>query len=196
MTNLIRSFIAIPLTSEIHHNLADFDKLYSLDSRASGLRLVKPSNIHLTLKFLGEIEPSQVGILKNCLNQVTKDFAPFTASIQGLGAFPNWRNRPRVIWVGVVPTAPIQKIFKRVDSATAQVGFPSEARTFSPHLTLARVSSSCSTQPPDSLLHKLMTLTPQPDFGSMVVNKLILFKSVLLSEGPVYSILSSHPFSG
>jgi 2'-5' RNA ligase len=196
MANLIRSFIAIPLTPEIHHNLAGFDKLYGLDSRASGLRPVKPANIHLTLKFLGEIERSQVDILKNCLDQVTENIVPFTASVRGLGAFPNWRNRPRVIWVGVVPAIPIQEIFKRVDAATAQVGFPSEARAFSPHLTLARVSSSYSTQPLDNLLHKLMTLTPEPDFGSLVVDKLILFKSVLFSEGPVYFILSSHPFSG
>lgn len=196
MPDLIRSFIAVPLTDEIHQNLADFIRLHKLETRAAGLRPVKPGNIHLTLKFLGDVESFRIPAISQCLEEVTSRYVPFSITIQGLGAFPGWRKRPRVLWVGAHPADLLQELFQCVDSETAAIGFPSEDRRFSPHLTLARINQQFSNPVQCELLEKLMNLEREPLFGQMTVNQVVLFKSLLQPSGPVYTILSRHPFKG
>jgi len=196
MPDLIRSFIAIPLTDEIHQNLADFIQLHKLDTRTAGTRPVKPGNIHLTLKFLGDVESFRIPAISQCLEKVTSRLTPFSILIQGLGAFPGWRKRPRVLWVGAQPADLLQELFQRFDSETAAIGYPSEERKFSPHLTLARINQQPSNPVQRELLEKLMNLEREPLFGQMTVNEVVLFKSLLQPSGPVYTILSRHPFEG
>lgn len=196
MPNLIRSFIAIPLTDEIHQNLADFIRLHKLDMRAAGLRPVKPGNIHLTLKFLGEVESFRIPTISQCLEELTRRHVPFSIIVQGLGAFPGWRKSPRVLWVGAQPADLLQELFQLVDSETAAIGFPSEDRKFSPHLTLARINQQPSNPVQRELIEKLMNLEGEPLFGKMTVNEVVLFKSLLQPSGPEYSILSRHPLKG
>ncbi len=193
MEKLIRSFIAIPLTTQIHQNLADFSHQHGLDNRTYGLKPVKPVNIHLTLKFLGEIEESQIVEISTTLDEVASGLQPFKASIHGIGAFPAWNRNPRVIWVGAGPVEPLQKVYNRVESATDQLGFPPEKRGFSPHLTLARINAQ--TDQSTGLFTRLSRLSPETFFGEMMVDHLVLFKSVLLPQGPVYTALSSHMFT-
>lgn len=193
MKKLIRSFIAVPLNPQVHKSLADFTRQYSLNSREQGFRPVKAENIHLTFKFLGEIDENQVQQLGFALSQLTVKLSPFTGSVQGIGAFPGWTNRPRVIWVGVEPVEPIRDVYHLIEEATIKLGIAADGKPFSPHLTLARVSYL--TRESESAINKLKDLSPEPDFGRFLIDKVTLYKSVLLPQGPVYSILSSHPFS-
>ncbi len=191
--NLIRSFIAIPLTAQIHQNLADFCRQNGLDNRSYGLKPVKPINIHLTLKFLGEIDESQTGRLRTALDEVSAGLKPFKVSIRGIGAFPAWNRNPRVVWVGAQPVEPLLAVFSSVEVATMGLSFPPEKRGFSPHLTLARVNTQ--TDQLAGIFARLSRLSPEPFFGKMMVESLILFKSVLLPQGPVYTTLSCHMFT-
>lgn len=193
MEKLIRSFIAIPLTEQIHQHLADFCRQQGLDNRIYGLKPVKPANIHLTLKFLGEIDQSRVAKLSTALDQVAARLTPFSISINGIGAFPAWHRNPRVIWVSASPAEPLREVFFRVENATVGLDFPPEAKEFSPHLTLARIGTHSDQL--NGLVKKLAQLTPEPGFGEMMVTRLVLFRSVLLPQGPVYTALSNHLFS-
>lgn len=193
MTGLIRSFIAIPLPAEVQKNLADFSRQMGLYDRSSGLRPVRPDNIHITLKFLGEINQQQVTNLGQCLSEAVAGLTPFQVEIRGIGAFPGWQKAPRVIWVGASPAQPLQQVFKAVESAAVKAGFEAEGRPFSPHLTVARVSlpGSGSSQP---VIERLRNLSAEPLFGDLQVAEVILFKSVLQAGGPIYTRLSSHSF--
>ena len=196
MANLLRSFIAILLTSSIHHELKQFVANSGLAERDAGFRPVAAENIHLTLKFLGDVEISQLPRISANLNQITMTLSPIAVCLRGLSAFPGWKNRPRLIWVGVQPVGEIQKIYEMVDSSTVALGCPSEGRKFSPHLTLARINRQPSNPRQYEVLNKLMAIKPEPFFGEMVAREVILYKSVLQSSGPVYTVLSRHAFSG
>lgn len=193
MSNLIRSFIAIPLNQEIHKNLEDFSSRYELTDRSLGLKPVKPSNIHLTLKFLGEIDQVQATKLSSLLDKTAASLKPFQAKIHGVGAFPGWKSHPRVIFVQASPEESIKEVFHKVESAAVSLGFPQENREFSPHLTLARVAFH--TPQLDNLISVLMRMAQEPQFGALPIDKIVMFKSVLLPQGPVYTVLSTHSFS-
>lgn len=193
MSTLIRSFIAIPLSPEIHQNLDVFTRQYGLNSRDHGFKPVNTKNIHLTLKFLGEIDQNLVHNVSSSLKQIAAKLHPFTGSVIGIGAFPGWSSRARVIWAGVEPAYKLSQIYREVDDATVKLGLPSEGKAFSPHLTMARISYM--TVGSERVINELKLLAPQPDFGEFTVDRIVLFKSVLLPQGPIYSVLSSHAFS-
>lgn len=194
MSSLIRSFIAVPPNSQVHHNLAEFAIQNGLSSRDQGLKPVKTENIHLTLKFLGEIDQHHIKMVSDELGKIALNLSPFQGSVRGIGAFPGWGTRTRVIWVGVEPVTGIREIYQLVEEATTKMGIPSDGKQFSPHLTLARVSYL--THESENVINKLKSLSSEPYFGDFTIDRIVLFKSVLLPQGPIYSILSSHPLSG
>ena len=193
MSNLMRAFIAIPLNREIHQHLSVFCRDNGLNSREHGFRAVKPENIHLTMKFLGEIDQSQAEKIGFALTQLSSGSTPFTASLKGIGAFPGWNNHPRVIWVGVEPLEPIRHLFQGIDHTLVRLGIPGDRKPFSPHLTLARISFVDHGS--EQTIRRLQNPSHEPEFGSFSVDRVNLYRSVLQPGGPVYSILSSHPFS-
>lgn len=192
MQPLIRSFIAIQLTAGIHTGLADFTARYNLDRR-NGFRPVKPQNIHLTLKFLGDATPDQLTGVKVALEKITTCAKPFHISIQAVGAFPGW-ERPRSIWAGVQAPDLLQTLYAQIYNATEALGFESESRRFTPHLTLARIASTPPGESTMQVLRTLRNLSPMPTFGEMDVSAVTLFKSTLQPEGPIYTQLSIHQF--
>lgn len=194
MQPMIRSFIAIQLTQEVHSKLREFSKGFTL-VRQNGFRPVQPENIHLTLKFLGDATPIQIEDVKKALKEITVYAQPFKINLRGVGAFPGW-ERPKIIWVGIDSPRQLEALFQQIDAATVKIGFPSEGRGFSPHLTLARISTSPVAPQAIPILQALRKLTPPPHFGEIQVNSVILFRSVLQPAGPVYTPLSIHPFTG
>jgi 2'-5' RNA ligase len=193
MSTLIRSFIAIPLPPQILTNLVAFTRQQGLHARESGFKPVKAENMHLSLKFLGEIDQNQVREVSQALTQITASLDPFRAAVRGIGAFPNWSNRVRVIWVGVEPVEPIRSVYRLIDEATVKIGVPSEDRAFSPHLTLARISFM--TRESELAFKRLKSISPEPEFGEFMADKVVFYRSTLLPQGPVYNLISSHPFS-
>src|SRR4030042_147242 len=137
--SVIRAFIAIDLTPEIVQHLEQVST--QLKKRLEGIpvRWVPVDNIHLTLKFLGDVYLANVEMLKKILQTEVNAHHVFEISVGGLGAFPSAR-RPRVVWVGVEAPAELTAVQNDVESAMARLGYAREERPFSPHLTLGRVS--------------------------------------------------------
>jgi 2'-5' RNA ligase len=180
--SLIRSFIAIELVDrDVIERLKDFQ--YDLLNTGADVKLVKPEHIHLTLRFLGEIEPSMVEAVSIELQKVR--FNPFRISLRGAGFFPG-KGRIRVVWIGLENGAPeIVNIFNQIEEGLRKLGFRSEKKRFSPHITVARVRS-----PKEKVkLIELIKRRVNEEFGSFAVRSIKLKKSLLTPMGPIYSTL-------
>jgi len=182
----IRAFIAIQIEDTIKGPLGDLIK--TLKHSGADIKWVRPENLHLTLKFLGNIDREQVTAISDHLDAAGNGHVPFSFSLIGTGAFPDLR-RPRVIWTGLRGYEPILKIFKDIDTLMEREGFPREKRPFSPHITLGRVRS---LQGIDKLLEELVKYKGA-GFGTQTVDSLHLMKSVLKPGGPEYSLLHAAP---
>ena len=143
----LRTFIAIDVPPAV------LDTITRIQNRFKPLGLhaswVKPGNIHLTLKFLGDTDPDRIPGIQNKLTETLAPFAPFRLSLNSVGVFPDTKN-PRVLWLGLKDDEEKLKILQAaVEKASASVGFPREQRPFSPHLTLARIKSPKGMKSPE-----------------------------------------------
>ena len=126
----IRLFIAIDLPEDI------IELIGGMGRSIPGSRPVKPDQLHLTLRFIGEVDHGLFFDIQEQLQQVR--FAPFTISLQGVGHFPP-RGTPRVIWAGITPISELVRLKKKIDSQLKHCGLAPEKRKFSPHITLTRL---------------------------------------------------------
>jgi 2'-5' RNA ligase len=172
-----------------------WDALASLRERRAGLpvKWVRPENIHLSLKFLGEVEdnrePELVAALQRAAgsgNEPRPEPRPLTLQITGFGVFPDY-HRPRVLWAGVTPDPGLELLQHGVEQAFAPLGFPTEARAFRPHVTLGRAGRDA--RPRDfSGLEEILAGT---NFDATVtVTEVDLMQSTLQPNGPVYQVRS------
>jgi len=183
----IRSFIAIELPGEIKSDLAQLgDRL--MDARHPFVKWVDFENIHLTLKFLGNVAVNQITEITEAMREAIRGVSPFRLEISGLGAFPRM-EQPRVIWVGISgETDKLSELQRRVDSKLVRLGFAGENQSFVPHLTLARVRDGASSSDRKDL-GRLLTSTKFESKGHITVNSINLMKSQLTPDGPIYSRL-------
>ncbi|MDH3964537.1 MAG: RNA 2',3'-cyclic phosphodiesterase [Deltaproteobacteria bacterium] len=180
---MIRSFIAIGLPEATRQTLAAVQE--HLKQSGAGVRWVKPSSIHLTLKFLGNIHPTQVEDIALAVAQEVRDEPPITLGAAGLGAFPG-RRKPRVIWIGMEGEVQrLTRIQARVENALEPLGFVREKRPFRPHLTIGRVKDHRKLQ----ALIDAMAELKIPEFDSFDVTEIILYKSDLRPTGAIYTKL-------
>ena len=178
-----RVFIAISLSEAINKKIEVIQD--KLKKTKADVRWVKSANIHLTLKFLGNITPEQISGLKEGLEKAARKFQPFSIFIEKMGGFPSI-DSPRVIWVGISRGKEIlNKMNKAIEDDLAKIGFPREERAFHPHLTLGRC---CSSKHRSQLAKQIKT--ESVFLGALAVDKISIYKSLLTSEGPVYSLLS------
>lgn len=192
MEEKLRTFIAIELGQRQIQSLATYTQ--TLQAKfPSGFRWVKPGHLHLTLKFFAEVTRKQVEIVSDVLMQVCLNVESFSMRIEGCGAFPNWRN-PRTIWAGLTPVQEVLTLHHQVDIALTQAGFQSEGRSFSPHLTLCRVSDFADQQCIRDL-EKAMQQSPIPPTGGWEVKEVVFFKSRLQPGGPIYTPLAKFEFN-
>ena len=185
----IRTFIAVDLPESVTRALQTAQQ--RLKSHRFDIRWVKPGNIHLTLKFLGDISPAEVGAIREALRSAAADMAPFPLAARGAGVFPGIK-RPRVVWVGLTGEVPaLFALQQSVEKALAAIGFPAEKRPFKAHLTLGRVKGRVR---PTDLLAALQELG---DWASpaFTVNRVTFFQSDLRPEGAVYTRLVDAPLS-
>lgn len=183
----MRAFIAIELPPEIKDFLAGLEK--QLKSTSADVKWVEPANIHLTLKFLGEIDDIKYSQVKGIIEYAVKDKAIFNLRLHSLGAFPRI-SLPRVIWVGIdkgeVQTKEIAQI---LEEKTREIGIPAEERDFSSHITIGRVRSGLNKE---KLIQRLQELQANPlktENLEFPVTKITLLKSTLSPKGPIYEIL-------
>jgi RNA 2',3'-cyclic 3'-phosphodiesterase len=147
---------------------------------------------HLTLKFLGEIDPAIAGPLAAALTKTVAPLSPFPLELRGVGAFPD-RDRPRVLWVGVGAGAePLAELARHVDDAAASLGRPRETRPFVPHTTWMRVRG-----PRDlAVAERWLAAGDDRSFGATTVREVVLFESQFRAEGVVHLPLARSPLHG
>ncbi len=188
----VRSFVAIELPGDVALGLSQ--SISSLKRRLPGsdIRWVAPGNIHVTLKFLGDVRLSSVDDVRCALEEACATSRRINLCIRELGAFPSARL-PRIVWAGLEgDIEPLVSLVRQVDAALEPLGFAKESRPFTPHLTLARVrdgASSSTTGPLGALL-----AGPTPfDHLNFEAASATLMKSQLTSSGAVYSRVAVLP---
>jgi len=180
----MRAFIAIELSDQIKDSLAQVQS--HLKYSAADVKWVNKENIHLTLKFLGDITEEKCTKIKSILDDIGKNTKPFSLSIKEIGAFPTI-DHPRVIWVGLDNGADESKeLAKNISERLLEIGFQEESRPFAAHLTIGRVRSAKNK---DALKQKLTTCQLQPTTEPQPVPSVILFQSTLSPKGPTYTKL-------
>ncbi len=188
---LLRAFLASELPADLQDAIstatADLHRALS-----NGLiRWVPAHNVHLTLKFLGDVSPSNLDLIKQMLVTEASQFTAFDVQVQGLGCYPNVR-RPRVLWVGLEAPAELGSLQRAIEAAAARLGYEAEERGFSPHLTIGRVRQNASSTD----LHRIRTCLESTHVGMLGtarVDAVHLFKSELRPEGSIYTRLFSAP---
>jgi 2'-5' RNA ligase len=157
---------------------------------ASDVKWVEPENMHLTLKFLGDVENTEIHRVCQLAAEAVADEAPFRLQMYGAGAFPNVR-RPRTIWIGAGDGSDATaRLAKNLDKAMKKLGYRPEGRVFAPHLTLGRVRRSGPWLAP---LAELIQQYAERDLGHTTVEEVIVFSSELGREGATYDALARCP---
>ncbi len=185
----VRSFIAIELPDELKLELSQL--VAQLKSgEQSWVKWVDPYNIHLTLKFLGNVAVDKLDDITGALEKAAQGIAPFHLEIKELGVFPNLR-RVQVAWVGISGEVDkLAQLQQRIESNLAPLGFAPESRPFVPHLTLARLRDQALLAERQRF-GQLITGTKFEAANAIKVNALSLMRSQLTREGAIYSRISS-----
>lgn len=173
-----RGFIAIDI--DVAPKVLEFEK--EIEQTGADVKLVEPENIHMTLKFLGDLDEELVDQIENIMKDAVKEIDPFTIKLNGTGVFPN-KNYIKVVWIGIEDGQIIETIAKRIDEQLSTLGFKKEKRGFSPHLTLGRVKTAKNKE----RLVKTIEKYEDVEFGEFEINSIKLKKSDLTPKGPIYT---------
>lgn len=182
----MRLFVALQIPPAVRKNLAEF--LEELRALSSQPRWVRAENLHVTLKFIGELQPEKLDAIRAALSAVHSDRL-VTLDFRGLGFFPN-EKRPRVFWAGIEVSANLAQLASDIDRATEELGIPREQRPFSPHLTLARFEPLGLPEALRSAIQK----NAKREFGSVAAKEFHLIESKLKPSGAEYTTLETFPF--
>jgi 2'-5' RNA ligase len=180
---MVRAFLALDLPDTLRPQLALVQG--ELKQSEADVRWVQVGNIHLTLKFFGNVPDEEIEPIARAAREVAGQQAPFRLAVTQAGAFPNMKS-PRVIWLGLGgDVIPLTQMYHKLEKAFAALGYPPEGRAFSPHLTLGRVKSPANRHRLAQRLEKLPPLKWPP----FQVNEIILFRSTLTPKGSIYTQL-------
>ncbi len=183
---MMRAFIALKLPTEIIESL----RVLQTDLKKLGLKLrwVRPENIHLTLKYLGEITVEDVRAAKHVIREVARRQSTFSLEARGLGAFPTVK-KARVLWSGIHgDVGRLNDLWKNLERALGGIGFEPEQHTFRGHITLGRVKGRADGKKLALVLSELGSYASP----AWAVDRLILFKSDLKPSGAIYTELASE----
>ena len=183
----MRTFIAIDIPSEIRLKIAEL--VMALEPKAPNIRWTKPSAMHITLKFLGEVPEAKLESIKTSLAAVRLP-APFTLKIEGAGYFPNGRS-PRVIWLGVATGRELPELATLIEERIQPLGFPKENRAYAAHVTLGRVRESGKI----ALVQELLRQREPLRFGSFTADRFFLYESKPSPGGSLYLKMAGFEFA-
>jgi len=184
----IRTFVAV----DINHNIREYiHKTIEKYKKIGGIRWVAKENIHITLYFFGNVEEKILPLIREVVENAVSMVEPFSVEISGISAFPSL-SRPRVFWVGVKnPGGELSVIYKNVVNGLKGIelsgtGIEIENRDYTPHLTLGRVKGKFDRGLIDNLEEE-----GRKNFGTLLVDSVVLYRSILGREGPVYNALNT-----
>lgn len=182
---LMRSFIAIELPPAIRSVLERMTA--RMKAAVFDVRWVNTQDIHLTLKFLGEIDEKRIPEIGGCIERCLSGISPFSMAVRGLGAFPSDHN-PQVIWIAAEDeSGSLSRIQRALEDGLALLGFKKEKRPFAPHLTLGRLKSPRGKE----AVRRMLAEHKNAECGSCTADAVCLFKSDLTPRGAVYTRLQS-----
>jgi RNA 2',3'-cyclic 3'-phosphodiesterase len=191
MKNTLRTFVAVEISSPIRARAGEL--IAVLGGAAAGVKWVEPQNLHLTLKFLGEVHQREIVEVCQAVERGAAEVAPFELEVRGTGAFPT-AARPHTIWLGAgVGTQEMVALHDRVEDALAALGHRKEHRRFQVHLTIGRVRGGGP-----GIAELGAHLREHADFfaGRMHVEKVTVFSSTLTSAGAIYDVLGTARLGG
>jgi 2'-5' RNA ligase len=187
----VRLFVALAISTEVQENFAALiQELRKIEPPSTGnrTRWVKPENLHVTLKFIGEVPVEKGDAIRATLRQV-RSSQYLELRFRGLGFFPSER-RPRVLWVGMETSSNLAPVAAEIEARLDQLGIPGEKRQFTPHLTLARFA------PPgiSDQLRRPLNENARREFGTVHAREFYLMQSKLKPTGAEYTCLEAFPF--
>lgn len=185
---VVRTFIALKLDDSLHESIRKV--IEKLACSKAGVKWVVPQNVHLTLKFLGNVEEGRLPEIYAACQRAASGSKSMELEIRKLGCFPNSR-RPRVVWLGIEKDSEaLRHLQKKVERELEFIGFPRENRKFRAHLTIGRVKGQQGV----SKLSQLIEEENNIFVGSMRADNFSVMKSRLLPDGPIYTELKAIPF--
>ncbi len=177
----LRAFLAIDVDENLKAKMYKVIKQFrQIDA---DIKYVDLENLHLTLKFFGDIDTEGIALLSSKIAGVVSNFDNFTVKIKGCGAFPNTK-RIKVIWIGIDEDEIIKKLHDELDNEFVKLGFDKDKK-FSSHLTIGRMRNAKGKEKVKSTIEELREV----EIGEMTVDKIILKKSTLTPQGPIYEDL-------
>ncbi|MBW1841591.1 MAG: RNA 2',3'-cyclic phosphodiesterase [Deltaproteobacteria bacterium] len=185
MSNIIRTFIAVEIPEKIISSIARVQK--SIKDYGFKIRWVRPESMHLTLKFLGNIEAADTEKVGRAVFAAAKTYPTLSLQVKGIGIFPGLR-RPRVVWVGITgQLETLGRLQETLDKKLEAIGFPKEKRPFKGHLTLGRIKKKID---PNTFIEALNTCK-NFETETFTADRVVLYKSELKASGAVYTELMS-----
>jgi 2'-5' RNA ligase len=185
-----RVFCAIDLPHDVRAKVLAHSMRLRHAVPAANASWSKPDNIHLTVKFLGEIPQSRVDSLSIAAANASRGVEPFAISVQGSGVFPT-RGQPRVLWIGIEDLeGKLGDLYRRLEEECSKAGFKKEERPFHPHLTLTRMRKPEGARALAEA-HKQIKFEPI----EFTISELLVIRSELSSAGSKYTTISRHPLS-
>ena len=182
----VRTFVAIDLDAQTRKACEEVTQ--KLSGLVEGVRWVNNDTMHLTLKFLGDVEDRELHDVCRTAKEVAREFTPFSLTCRGLNAFPT-PQKPTTIWMGVQDESesivPMQKQLETV--LFERLGVPIELRSYKPHITLGRNNARGKRLP---ALSDALVAASDEDFGILGVDQLVVYSSELTRNGPVYTVLA------
>ena len=185
----MRTFIAVDFPPDMLARINEITTFLKKETASNALKWVETNNLHLTIKFIGEISVSKVEQVKQTLTKSLEDQFAFDIEIGGLGMYPN-KNNPRVIWLGVNNGEPLIQIANNLDQALSDLDIKPERRSFSPHLTIARVRRNTDKSSAITI-GKTLSQFKVETLGAITIDQVNLYHSKLTPSGPIYTILHS-----
>ena len=185
----MRTFIAVDFPPNMLKKIGEITTFFKTLTPEKGLKWVETGNLHLTIKFLGEIEENKTDQVKLTLAQALKDQNCFDIEIAGLGMYPN-KRAPRVIWLGIVGASPLKEVYQVINRELTALDLTPERRAFSPHLTIARIRKHTDRQQAQQIGEILSTYKVE-SLGLTTIKQVHLYQSVLTPSGPIYTLLHS-----
>ncbi len=180
----MRTFLAAEIESKVNDKIIDFISRFRQMDRS--VKWGKAETNHITIYFFGEVEEKNIGGLEGTVSHALEQITPFEASLAGISAFPSMKG-PRVFWIGIEnKTDELKNIFKSIkaDLPGNKINVNIESKDYTPHLTVGRVKGRCD---PETI--RRLSDVSEKEFGSFVIDKIILYQSILKKEGPIYSPL-------
>jgi len=181
----MRVFVAIDIDDEIKNKIFEIQQEFKKIN--CNIKYVEKQNLHITLKFIGEVDITKKEIIKETLSRSLIEEKKFSININSLGCFPNLSG-PRILWVGIEEgKKELVFLSEKIDNELSRINIKKETKKFDPHITIGRIKSNYKI----SVLKEKIKELSIKNFGSFEVGSIVLYESILKSTGPYYNRLET-----